>query len=85
MTYQIEYTNSAAKELQKLDRSVIRPIVTAIAGLAQDPRPHGAIKMTGADSFRIRVGQYRVVYLIDDTVITVTVIKVAHRRDVYER
>lgn len=83
--YAIEYTTSAAKELAKLDRNVIKPIAAAIKKLAEEPRPHGSTKLAGSDRLRIRVGDYRVLYVIDDAVVTVTVVKVGHRRDVYER
>ena len=57
----------------------------AIDALAADPRPHGAEKLAGRDDFRIRVGDYRIVYAVDDTERLVLVARIAHRREVYRR
>lgn len=84
-TYRIEFETSAAKALMKLDRSTQTRILTAIEALAANPRPHGAVKLTGNDGMRIRVGDYRVVYVIDDAIVTVTVVKIGHRSSVYGR
>lgn len=84
-TYRIEVKASAAKELAKLDRNVATTIAGVIAALAENPRPHGSSKLVGSDRMRVRVGDYRVLYVIEDEVVTVTVIRVGHRRDVYER
>lgn len=83
--YSIEYTASAAKALQKLDANVVKPILAAIQKLAEEPRPAGSVKLVGSDRLRVRVGDYRVLYVIDDAVLVITVVKVGHRRDVYER
>jgi mRNA interferase RelE/StbE len=81
--YEVEIEASAAKQLLRLDRSEQRRITTAIRALATDPRPHGAVKLSGSDGFRIRIGNYRVIYIVDDTVRIVTVTRVGHRRDIY--
>lgn len=60
-------------------------IAAAIDGLATDPRPSGAVKLAGRDDFRIRVGDYRIVYAVDDAERLVLVARIAHRRDVYRR
>jgi mRNA interferase RelE/StbE len=85
MPYRIEWTAPAERELRKLDRAVARRILVAVTKLGVEPRPHGARSLTGypAGTTRIRVGDYRVVYVIDDGVVTVTVVRVARRRDVY--
>jgi len=57
----------------------------AIDALAADPRPPGAVKLSGHDDFRVRVGDYRVVYAVDDTERLVLVARIAHRREVYRR
>jgi mRNA interferase RelE/StbE len=57
----------------------------AIDGLAEDPRPFGATKLVGRDDLRIRVGDYRVVYAVDDEAHVVVVARIAHRQDVYRR
>ncbi|MCK9873265.1 type II toxin-antitoxin system RelE/ParE family toxin [Nocardiopsis dassonvillei] len=83
--YAIEIKASARKELRKLDGSVRKRIVEAVADLADDPRPDGCKKLKARDGYRIRVGDYRVVYTIDDGQITVVVVKVGARGDVYDR
>lgn len=57
----------------------------AIDALAEDPRPRGATKLAGRDDYRIRVGDYRVVYAVDDAARLVIVARIAHRREVYRR
>jgi mRNA interferase RelE/StbE len=76
---------SAAKELEAVDGKRVRQrLVEAITSLADEPRPRGVEKLSGTkDRFRIRVGDYRVVYAIEDQVLTVFVVKVGHRREVY--
>lgn len=81
--YALSILPSAQKELARLSDSDYRRVVAAIQGLATTPRPVGCKKLTGSDEWRIRVGQYRVVYEIEDAALVVTVIKVGHRRDVY--
>ena len=83
--YRLLLKPSAAKEIErvgsKMDR---RRIVERIGGLASEPRPNGAEKLAGYDDrYRVRQGNYRIVYLIDDSRLEVTVYKVGHRRDVY--
>lgn len=60
-------------------------IRSAIDGLAMDPRPHGVVKLAGRDDYRIRVGDYRVVYAVDDGELLVLVARIAHRQEVYRR
>jgi prevent-host-death family protein len=80
--YRIEIESSAAKALSRIARVDQTRIVEAIAALATDPRPHGATKLTGTDGWPIRVGDYRVVYLIEDTIRVVTVTRIGHRRKI---
>lgn len=82
--YAVIFKPSADKALRKLPVSVQRRIVAATDALADDPRPAGSVKLHGADDlWRIRVGQYRVVYTIQDDALVVLVVRVAHRRDIY--
>jgi mRNA interferase RelE/StbE len=82
--YSLEIKPSAQKELDELDDTVFARIDRKILGLASDPRPAGSKKLKGyKDHWRIRIGDHRVIYLIDDGSKTVTVVHVAHRRDVY--
>ncbi|ASU57150.1 MULTISPECIES: type II toxin-antitoxin system RelE/ParE family toxin [Nocardiopsis] len=83
--YAIDIKASARKELRKLDGPVRKRIVEAVANLADNPRPDGCKKLTARDGYRIRVGDYRVVYTVDDGQITVVVVKVGARGDVYGR
>lgn len=84
MNYRILYAESALKQLRKIDRSVAQRIIRAIDGLSSEPRPVGSIKLVGGSGeLRIRVGNYRVVYEINDDEVVVLVLRVAHRREVY--
>jgi mRNA interferase RelE/StbE len=85
--YRLLIKPSALKELNAVDAKRDRQrIINRIQALAGDPRPPGFNKMAGATSlFRVRQGQYRIVYAIDDTARTVDVIKIGHRREVYRR
>lgn len=83
-SYRIELTRSAEKDLRKIDKSKVAAIYREIERLETDPRPHGVKKLAGADrTYRIRIGDYRVVYEIEDEVLLVLVIRIAHRKDVY--
>lgn len=84
-SYRIEFTTAAAKELRKLDPGIRRRILSGIAELEQDPRPAGCKKLAGeSTAWRIRVGDYRILYEVVDNLLVVTVIRVAHRREVYK-
>ena len=82
--YRLIVSNAARKEALALPRDVQERIRPAIAALAGEPRPHGCEKLKGSEGFyRIRVGDYRVVYHVDDDETIVTVTRIKHRRDVY--
>ncbi len=83
MTYNIIILPRVQKQLQRLPRDPYQHVRDAIRSLAQEPRPHGSVKLTGRDGWRIRVGDYRVIYEIDDDDRVVTVLSVGHRRDIY--
>lgn len=84
MSYAISYVPSAAKAIRKLDKSVASRLLEAIDGLATDPRPPGFIQLAGGrGEFRIRVGDYRVVYDVQDGELIILVLRVGHRREVY--
>lgn len=85
--YRVTIKASAAKELERIEPKRLRQlIVERIRGLAKDPRPPGCEKLAGSsDRFRIRQGAYRIVYSIADDVLTVFVVRIAHRREVYRR
>lgn len=82
--YRVQFKPSADKALSKLPVAVQRRIVAAVDALADDPRPAGAVKLTGEDElYRVRVGDYRIVYQVQDRALLVLVVRVGHRRDVY--
>lgn len=84
MSYAISYVPSAAKAIRKLDQSTARRLLDAIGALASDPRPSGCIQLKGGGGeFRIRVGDYRIVYDVQDDELVVLVLRVGHRREVY--
>jgi mRNA interferase RelE/StbE len=81
--YVILIERYAQKQIMKLDKKVIPQIKSAIASLADNPRPQGCQKLKGEEAYRIRVGDYRVIYEVNDDIILVTVVTVGHRKDVY--
>ena len=84
--YHLALTSSAEKELKKLPSPVIARIAPRVENLAANPRPPGCKKLKGGDKeWRIRVGDYRVVYTIDDAKSLVEVTRIRHRSEVYER
>jgi mRNA interferase RelE/StbE len=87
MTYTIETSATAAKAIAKLQKANRLRIVGAIELLGVDPRPPGATMLRGGDHgrWRVRVGDYRIVYAIEDDRLLVLVLRVAHRREVYDR
>jgi mRNA interferase RelE/StbE len=82
-SYSVLIKPSAAKELEQVPEKPRRLIVKRIQALADTPRPPGSEKLTGEELCRIREGDYRVVYSIEDTDLIVLVVRVGHRRDVY--
>ena len=83
--YRIEIKKSAAKELKKIQGRDQERIIERIQGLAQDPRPPGSKKLSGEEKYRIRQGDYRILYQIFDDTVLVVVVKIGHRRDVYKK
>ena len=81
--YDLRIKPSAAKELEALQTKDRRRIVSKIQNLAAEPRPQGCEKLTGQDRFRLRQGNLRILFEVDDGQQMVTVVKIAHRRDVY--
>jgi len=86
VAYEVEFEPQVAKELRDMQRADLRRVMERVKGLADDPRPQGCEKLAGmADAWRIRSGNYRVVYTVDDRAQVVTVTRVGHRREVYRR
>jgi mRNA interferase RelE/StbE len=84
MKYTVLIERYAQKQILKLDKNIIPVIKTAIAGLADNPRPFGYKKLKGEEAYRIRVSDYRIIYEIDDRKIIVTVVTVGNRKDIYK-
>jgi len=85
MGYVIYILRRAQKELAQLPTYAYERVRDAIRALAQDPRPPGCLKLKGREGWRLRVGDYRVIYEIDDKQRTVTIFHIGHRRDVYRQ
>ena len=82
--YRIRLSKRAAKDLDKLHDPAWGRLQEAVSKLRHDPRPHGSVKLVNVNAFRIRVGDYRVVYDIDDAEKIIKVHRIRHRRDVYK-
>jgi len=81
--YNVYFKQSVEKDLSTIPKKDLQKILHRIEALAEDPRPQGHEKLTGQERYRIRQGRYRIVYYIQDKELTVWVVKVAHRKDVY--
>ncbi|TVR02823.1 MAG: type II toxin-antitoxin system RelE/ParE family toxin [Spirochaetaceae bacterium] len=81
--YRILFRRSVEKDLSSIVTKDLRRILERIRALARDPRPPGCEKLTGQDRYRVRQGQYRIIYSIQDDELTVWIVAVGHRRDVY--
>ena len=82
-SYSVLIKRSAAKELEALELKDRQRVVDRVRGLADDPRPQGCEKLSGKARYRVRQGDLRIVYEIADHQLSVTVVKIGHRRDVY--
>jgi mRNA interferase RelE/StbE len=81
--YQVIITPSAKRQLEKLDRTIRTRLIAHIEALAEQPRPPGVKKLTDQDGYRIRVGEYRIIYTIEDNIRKVWIIRTGHRREIY--
>jgi len=82
--YKVTLSKSVEKQLDKLPDSVASRIIDILQGLADEPRPHGCKKLTNRPGYRVRKGDYRIVYDIYDKVLTVEVISIGNRKDIYD-
>lgn len=82
-SYELSFRRSVARDLRPLPRRDVKRILQCIQRLAHEPRPPGCEKLSAQERYRIRQGVYRIVYEIDDRRLTVLIVKVGHRRDVY--
>lgn len=81
--YEILFKESVWKDLKKVLKSNLKRILSRVEKLGDDPRPMGCEKLTNEELYRVRKGNYRIIYSIQDNELTVWVIKVGHRKDVY--
>ena len=81
--YDLRIKPSAVKELEDLQAKDRRRIVSKIQNLAEEPRPRGCEKLSGKDRYRLRQGDFRILFEVDDGEQAVTIVKIGHRRDVY--
>jgi len=83
--YEITKTPAASKELERLPAQQRQRVDAAIEALADNPRPRGCVKLKGTDTYRIRVGNYRVVYQILDKELLIIIVRVGDRKDIYRQ
>ena len=81
--YKVEIKKSAVKEISSLPHRDLRNILDKIAALSDNPRPHDVKKLSAQEKYRVRCGSYRILYSIEDVILIVNIVKVAHRKDVY--
>lgn len=84
MAYQLTIKPKAVKALEKINEPHYANIKAAIYSLANNPRPHGYKKLKGRDGYRIRVGDYRIIYNIFDKILTIDVVNIGYRKNIYE-
>jgi mRNA interferase RelE/StbE len=81
--YEISIKKSAVKELEDIPKKVLQKIIKKINTLSSDPRPQGSQKLSHREQYRVRQGDYRIIYSVLDDDLTVHIIKVGHRREMY--
>jgi len=81
--YNIFFKESVEKDLRAIPKKYLQKILSRIEALAKDPRPPGHEKLSAQEKYRVRQGQYRIIYSIQDRELTVWVVKVGHRKNVY--
>lgn len=84
MRYQVSLSRRAIKALEKIQDPYYSNLKRAIIDLAEEPRPSGCKKLKGRDGYRVRVGDYRIIYEIQDSVLKVDIIDLGHRQSIYE-
>lgn len=85
MSYRVQLLPAAVRAIRKLPPEARTRVAAAIELLGDDPRPPAAKKLTGRPEWRVRTGDYRVLYRIEDSVLTIVIVHAGHRREVYER
>ena len=82
--YKVEIKKSAVKEIESLPKRDLQAVLEKINSLTENPRQHGCEKLSGQEKYRVRCGDYRILYSIEDAILVVCVVKVGHRREVYK-
>lgn len=82
--YEVIVGKQVLKQLEKIPLADYKRIKSALTSLASNPRPQGYLKLKGRDAYRIRVGNYRIIYEVQDDKLVVLIITIAHRKDVYD-
>ncbi len=80
--YKIEFKKSTVKELYAIPKKDLKKIISKIEKLTDNPRPHGCIKLTDKEQYRIRQGNYRILYSIQDDRLIIYIVKISHRKDI---
>jgi mRNA interferase RelE/StbE len=83
--YRVVFRKSVARDLRRIPNQDARRILAAVGSLSAEPRPSGVERLSGQERYRMREGKYRIVYEINDKEVVVVVVKVGHRKDVYQR
>jgi mRNA interferase RelE/StbE len=85
VTYRVDVTPTARRALRKVTGQMRRRLEAAILLLAEDPRPPAARRLADSPAYRVRIGDYRIVYEVHDDVLLIVIVTLGHRRDVYSR
>jgi mRNA interferase RelE/StbE len=83
LRYTVVFSKTAERQLDRIPDKVAKSLVEAAEALEENPRPRGCVKLKGMEGFRIRKGDYRIIYNITDSILTVLVVEVGHRKDIY--
>jgi mRNA interferase RelE/StbE len=81
--YEIYFKESVEKDFRTIPKKDLRKIIRRIEALSEDPRPPGHEKLTGQERYRVRQGLYRIIYSVQDKDLTIWIVKIGHRKDVY--
>lgn len=84
MTYSVSLRRDAIKSLEEINEPYYSKIKIVLYGLTINPRPTGSIKLKGRNAYRIRVSNYRIIYTISDNILTIEIIGIGHRKDIYD-
>jgi mRNA interferase RelE/StbE len=86
MAYRVLFVSRAERGFKRLSADVQDKIISEINSLIENPRPAGAVKLTGSDNlFRVRIGDYRIIYAIEDDLLVVLIVEIGHRREIYRK